>query len=70
MEFHFTLLKNSETEIEIMMYNTFYRLIKVPQEEKDGIIDKGHEEWRNAADNKMSMSAGLAKAVVEAVRNN
>ncbi|WP_313491935.1 MULTISPECIES: hypothetical protein [Sphingobacterium] len=70
MEFHFTLLRKSDTEIDIMMYNTFYRLVKVPQQVDESAIGEVAEEWRNAADNKMNMSDGLAKAVVEAVNNS
>lgn len=53
-----------------MMYNTFYRLVKVPQQVDESPIDKVTEDWRNAANNKMNMSSALAKAVVEAVNNS
>lgn len=67
MEFHFTLIRKSESDI--MMYNTFYRLVKASQGNESSIM-QGGEEWRNAADNKMSMSAELARAVVEAVKKS
>lgn len=68
MEFHFTLLRKSDQQIEIEMYNTLYKLVKV---QKEGDESAGQdEEWKNAADNKMSMSAELAKAIVKAVKES
>lgn len=55
MEFFFTLLSKSPNEIAIVMYNTEYRLVK------DG------DKWVNKHDNKMSMSAELAEAVIKTV---
>lgn len=70
MEFHFTLLRKSDHQIEIEMYHTLYKLVKVQKESDESAISEQEEEWKNAADNKMSMSAELAKAIVKAVKES
>ena len=70
MEFHFTLLRKSDHQIEIDMYNTLYKLVKVQPEGDETAIAEQAEEWKNAAGNKMSMSAELASAIVKAVKES
>lgn len=55
MEFRFELLSKRDDEIAVMMYGTEYRLVK------------NGEQWVNKVDNKMSMSAELADAIVASV---
>lgn len=69
-EFHFTLLRKNEREIEIMWYNTLYKSEKVQRGADKSAIVEAEEEWRNAANNKMSRSSGLAKAVVDVVKQS
>lgn len=69
MEFFFTFIRNSDTEIELNMYNTFYKLVKVENENEPSAISDQPEEWVNAKDKKMSMSGSLANSIVEAFKN-
>lgn len=58
MEFFFYLISRSDTQIEILMYNTSYTLVK----KESG--------WENSSSNKMSLSSQLVKAVIEAIENS
>ena len=67
MEFHFTLVSKSDSEIEIMMYHTQYKLVKISSLDDQNTLLWVGEGWTNAANNKMIMSAELVNTIIEVI---